>query len=208
MNSLSGAMLAGSSSRLNTLLYVICLVMVTAIVWAYFAELDERTRGIGRTIPSQQIQVVQNLEGGIIKEIHVVEGQFVRAGEILVTIDDTGVGSSHAENANKIKELSAKSSRLRAEAGVTPTLVEVEGDQNMTRLMDNEKRLYAAHLRQYENQQSVLQQQLQQRQVELLDAEQDLKSFKTSQSMINREIQLSRPLLKKKSPLRTGVPAT
>ncbi|SHO49154.1 HlyD family type I secretion periplasmic adaptor subunit [Desulfopila aestuarii] len=197
MNSLSGAMLAGSSSRLNVLLYVICLVIVAAVIWAYFAELDERTKGIGRTIPSQQIQVVQNLEGGIIKEIHVVEGQFVHAGDLLVTIDDTGIGSSYSESASKINELRAKSSRLRAEAGITDTLVELEGDQNMARLMENEKRLFATQLRQYENQQSVLQQQLQQRKVELVDAEQDLKSFKTSQDMINREMQLSRPLLKK-----------
>ena len=114
MNSLSGAMLAGSSSRLNVLLYVICFVIVTCITWSYFAELDERTRGIGRTIPYRQIQVVQNLEGGIVKKIHVVEGQLVKQGEILLTIDDTGIGSSYDESASKINELLAKSSRLRA----------------------------------------------------------------------------------------------
>ena len=94
MNSLSGAMLASNASRLNGLLYVICLVIVAFVTWAYFAELDERTRGIGRTIPSRQIQVVQNLEGGIVEKIHVFEGQFVKSGEILITLDDTGIGSS------------------------------------------------------------------------------------------------------------------
>lgn len=197
MNSLSGALLAGSSSRLNTLLYVISLVVVAAIVWAYFAELDERTRGIGRTIPSRQIQVVQNLEGGIIKEILVTEGQQVSAGQVLVAIDDTGIGSSYDESASKINELRAKASRLRAEAGIIDDMEEIEGDRNMAYLLENEKRLYKTHLRQYERQKSVLEQQLQQREVELQDAEQDLKSFRASQDMINREIYLSRPLLKK-----------
>ncbi len=197
MNSLSGAILAGNSSRLNVLLYVICLVIVTAIGWSYFAELDERTRGIGRTIPSRQIQVVQNLEGGIIEEIHVTEGQYVKSGDILVTIDDTGIGSSYDESAIKISELRAKASRLRAEAGITPDIVEVEGDSKIADLMANEKRLYASHQRQHENQKSVLQQQLQQRKVELVDAQQDLKSFKISQEMIDREIELSRPLRQK-----------
>ncbi|TKB24513.1 HlyD family type I secretion periplasmic adaptor subunit [Desulfopila sp. IMCC35006] len=197
MNSLSGAMLAGSSSRLNVLLYVICLVMITSITWSYFAELDERTRGVGRTIPSRQIQVVQNLEGGIVKEIHVVEGQFVKQGETLLTIDDTGIGSSYDESASKINELMAKSSRLRAESGITETLIEIEGDGQIADLMKNEKRLYATHLRQHENQKSVLQQQLQQRKIELQDAQQDLKSFKASQNMINREIEVSRPLRQK-----------
>jgi membrane fusion protein, adhesin transport system len=198
MNSLSGALLAGESSRLNVLLYVISLVMVSAFTWAYFAELDELTRGIGRTIPSQQIQVVQNLEGGIIKKIHVLEGQFVKEGDLLVTIDDTGVGSTFDESAAKINELQSKASRLRAEAGITDTLVEVEGDRNMGRLMESEKLLYLTNLRQFEKQQSVLQQQLQQREVELVDAQQDLSSFRASQGKINREIQLSRPLLNKK----------
>ncbi len=197
MNSLSGAMLSGNASRLNTLLYVICLVVITAIIWAYFAQLDERTRGIGRVIPSQQLQVVQNLEGGIIEELHVLEGQFVKAGELLVTIDDTSIGSSYDESASKLAELLTKSSRLRAESGITPDLVEVTGDRNTNYLMQNEKRLYLLHLRQHENQKSVLEQQLQQRQVELQDAKQDLTSFKSSQKMINRELALSRPLLKK-----------
>lgn len=197
MNSLSGAMLAGRSSRLNLLLYVICLVIITSLTWSYFAELDERTRGIGRTIPSRQIQVVQNLEGGIVKEIHVVEGQTVKTGEVLVTIDDTGIGSSYAESASKINELLAKSARLRAESGSTSSMDELDGDGQMAELMENEQKLYALHLRQHENQKSVLQQQLQQRKIELLDAQQDLKSFKLSQDMIDRELELSRPLRQK-----------
>ena len=198
MNSLSGALLASNTSRLNSLLYVICLVVAVSVTWAYFAELDERTRGIGRTIPSRQIQVVQNLEGGIVKQIHVFEGQFVETGDILVTIDDTGVGSSYGEGAAKINELLAKSSRLRAEAGITSTMKDIEGDDSqMALLMENEKRLYASQLRQYENQRSVLEQQLRQRKIELSDAKQDLKSFKASKEMINREIELSLPLREK-----------
>lgn len=197
MNSLSSALLATNTSRLNILLYVICVVVIAAITWSYFAELDERTRGVGRSIPSRQIQVVQNLEGGIVEEIRVLEGQTVTKGEILVTIDDTGIGSSYAENTSKTNELLAKSSRLRAESGITETVVDIEGDEKTAKLMENEKRLYATHLRQHKNKKSVLQQQLQQKEVELEDSEEDLNSFKVSLTMINRELELSRPLLKK-----------
>ncbi len=199
MNSLSGAMLATSSKKTNILLYVICTVIIVAVIWCYFAELDERTRGLGRTIPSQQIQVVQNLEGGIIEKIHVYEGQIVKPGEILVTIDDTGIGSSFAESGIKIKELQAKAVRLKAEAGILEEFPHTinEGDDQMFEFMLSEKRLYEVLLRQYENQKSVLEQQLQQRKIELDDANEDLKSFKTSKKMIDREIELSKPLLKK-----------
>ena len=197
MNSLSGAMLASNVSKLNGLLYVICLVVLAAILWAYFAELDERTRGIGRTIPSRQIQVVQNLEGGIVEKIHVFEGQFVKSGEILVTLDDTGIGSSYSESSSKIAELSAKAMRLKAESGITSSMESIEGDQHMMTLLENERRLYSSNLKQYENQKSVLLQQLRQRKIELADAKQDLTSFRASQVMINREITLSRPLREK-----------
>ena len=199
MNSLSGAMLASNTTRLNILLYVIGAFIITVLIWCNFAELDERTRGIGRTIPSKQIQIVQNLEGGIVEEILVVEGESVTRGQVLLTIDDTGIGSSYSESASKINELEAKEARLRAESGITESLVEPteEADSQMAKLMINEKRLYNSHLRQHENQKSVLQQQLQQRNIELQDAQEDLKSFKASQKMINREMALSRPLLKK-----------
>ena len=197
MNSLSGAMLASNVSRLNGVLYVICLVVITFVMWAYFAELDVRTRGIGRTIPSRQIQVVQNLEGGIVKEIHVFEGQFVKTGEILVTLDDTGIGSSYSESASKINELLARSIRLKAESGITSLMEAFDGDSQMTILMENERRLYNSHLRKYKNQKSVLEQQLRERKIELADARQDLTSFRASKVMINREITLSRPLRNK-----------
>ncbi|MCP3892252.1 MAG: HlyD family type I secretion periplasmic adaptor subunit [Desulfobulbaceae bacterium] len=198
MNSLSGATLAGSSFYLNALLFIICFIVAAGIGWSYFAELDERTRGIGRTIPPRQIQVIQNLEGGIVEEILVVEGQKIKRGDILITIDDTGIGSSYAESASKINELLAKSSRLRVESGITAKFEDYEGKGELKKLFKNEKRLYLTHLRYFENQLAVLQQQLQQRKIELQDARQDLKSFKTSQRMIAREIDLSRPLRKKR----------
>ncbi len=197
MNSLSSAMLASSSSRNNLLLYIIFFIIIAAISWAYFAELDERTRGSGRTIPSRQLQIVQNLEGGIIKEIHVFEGQRVKKGQILVTIDDTGIGSSFAESASKINELKAMSSRLKAEAGITAQMEPVDGISPDDKIIFNEKRLFKAQLKRHQNQRSLLNQQLKQKKIDLQSARQDLTSFQASLKMINREVELSRPLLKK-----------
>ena len=197
MNSLSNAVLSSSSSKMNGVLYVICLIVVALIAWSYFAELDERTRGIGRVIPSRQIQVVQNLEGGIIKEINVFEGQVVKQGEILVTIDDTSAGSTFAEGRSKINELKARSSRLRAEAGLTEGMEEVEGEGFIEELMQNEKRLYLTNLEQHGSRKAVLEQQLKQRKIELEEVSQDIKAYRESLKMISREIELSKPLLAK-----------
>ena len=61
------------------LVWVMFACVVSFIVWAYFAVLDEVIKGDGKVIPSSQVQVVQNLEGGIVKQINVAEGDVVKA---------------------------------------------------------------------------------------------------------------------------------
>ena len=90
MDSLSAAVLSDNPSKTNILLYAVALVVISLIVWANYAELDERTQGLGRLIPSRQIQVIQNLEGGIIKEIKVIEGQAVKKARSLLSLTAPG----------------------------------------------------------------------------------------------------------------------
>lgn len=118
MKSLNAAVMQKSPVRLSIVLYVMTALITAFIVWANIAEVDELTRGMGgRVIPSRQIQVVQNLEGGIVEEILVKEGgEHVKKGQVLLTIDDTGFGSSFEENKSRENELKAKLVRLRAEA--------------------------------------------------------------------------------------------
>jgi len=156
MDSLSAAVNADSPGRSNVILYVITLVVGSLLAWASFAEIDERTRGVGRLIPSQQIQTVQNLEGGIVKEILVREGETVEKGQTLVIIDNTGAGSSFAESKTVINELKARAVRLQAEAGIGPFSTESRGDGELFGLLLKEKRLYETNLRRKQSEIGVL----------------------------------------------------
>ena len=71
-------------SASNLLLWFVVGFVVIFFTWAYFAELDRTVRGMGRVIPSSQLQVVSNLEGGIVEAILVRAGQQVRAGDPLI----------------------------------------------------------------------------------------------------------------------------
>ncbi|MFC7050905.1 HlyD family type I secretion periplasmic adaptor subunit [Emcibacter nanhaiensis] len=99
----------------NVLFYSIVAFVVLFFIWASFSELDEVTRGMGRVVPAKQIQVVQNLEGGIIKEILVKSGQEVKAGDILVRMDSTQLGSDLKKNEEEYLALDLKTRRLQAE---------------------------------------------------------------------------------------------
>ena len=199
MNSLSAAVLSDSPSKTNIMLYAVSLVIISLIVWANFAELDERTQGSGRLIPSQQIQVVQNLEGGIIKEIRVKEGQSVKKGQTLVIIDSTGAGSSFEESQTVINELRARTVRLQAEAGIENFKVGLAQVSDLAPdLLKKEKRLYDTNTIRKQSEIEVLKQRLKQRKIELAETWLAIKSLKTSREMMAREVELTKPMFDKR----------
>ncbi|MEH6495525.1 MAG: biotin/lipoyl-binding protein, partial [Pseudomonas marincola] len=79
----------GPNPRSMLLLIGVFSFFIAAYLWADNAILDEVTRGEGKVIPSSQVQIIQNLEGGILKELMVREGEVVEKGQILLRIDDT-----------------------------------------------------------------------------------------------------------------------
>jgi adhesin transport system membrane fusion protein len=199
MNSLSSAVLARSPKRTNFLLMVITLLLASLLAWANFTELDERTRGMGRMIPSQQLQVVQNLEGGIVKEIKVLEGEQVKKGQILVVIDNTGAGSSFAESQTVIDALRAQSIRLSAEAGIDTFENLANQEPNLaSQLIAKEKRLYDSNLQHKKSEIDVVDQKEKQRKIDLSETWDTIKTLKTSQEMMAREIELTEPMVKKR----------
>ncbi len=100
----------------NLLLFLIAAGIGGFVFWASQASLDEVTRGNGKVIPSSSVQTMQNLEGGIIAELLVSEGDRVIKGDVLVRIDDTMTQANYKENLAKSEALQATLARLKAEA--------------------------------------------------------------------------------------------
>jgi membrane fusion protein, adhesin transport system len=98
------------------LLFTIAAMLFVALIWAYFAVLDEVKRGDGRVIPSRQMQVVQTLEGGIVSEILIEEGAIVQKDQPLMRIDDTNFASQLGEIRERRAAAAARVARLDAEA--------------------------------------------------------------------------------------------
>jgi len=95
---------------------LLAAMLATFFFWASISELEEVTRGQGRVVPSSREQVIQSLDPGILTELHVREGDTVKAGDLLLRIDDTRAAALFRELEAKTLSLAASAARLRAEA--------------------------------------------------------------------------------------------
>lgn len=197
MNSVSSAMLMRTTLSTRLILWIGALFIAWLIYWAYNAEIDALTRGQGKVIPSTQVQVIQNLEGGIVSEILVTEGERVKKGDILIKIDDTGFVSSFVESQLRYNELQAKSIRLLAESTDAPFNASETIRKISPELIKYEESLYLSNKEQLENNMLIYKRRLEQKKDELKEAEARLSNLTKNFEFITRELQLNKPLVDK-----------
>lgn len=195
MKSLSSAVLEKSTVGSRLVLWTIALSIAWLIYWASHAEIDEITRGEGKVIPSNRVQVVQNLEGGIVEELFVKEGDNVKKGQPLLKIQDKRFVSSFEENSLKIEGLEAQAVRLHAEANGTPFGDGVKNGLLKSAFIEQERSLFRSNKNQLYNSLGIIKNQLQQRNNELIEAKAKEKQFKRSLALIQEEITIKEPLV-------------
>jgi membrane fusion protein, adhesin transport system len=116
MSDPKAALLREPRSVAHLLLYTVIAFFAIALVWASRSKLDEVAVGQGKVIPSSHIQMIQNLEGGILAELMVTEGQPVKKDQVLLRLDDTRFVSSYREAQARYLALLASAARLTAES--------------------------------------------------------------------------------------------
>lgn len=149
------------------------LILVT-VIWAWFGVLDEVSTGTGKVIPSSRDQVLQSLEGGILTELYVHEGDQVQAGQIVAKLDATRSQSNVGESAARYRAALAAAARLTAEVNDQPLAFPAELDK-FPELEASETRLYKT------------------RRAQLSDA---TAQFKESLALANRELAITQRLAK------------
>ncbi|QSZ41138.1 HlyD family type I secretion periplasmic adaptor subunit [Sulfurimonas aquatica] len=197
MHSLSAAVLEVAPTRLRFVLYFWIIAIFGFLAWANYALIDEIARGDGEIIPSGENQLIQNLEGGIVEEILVSEGQDVKKGQILIRIDNQKSKSSFSSNAIKADALQAKIARLRAESMGEPFDVDKSLEEKIPDIVENEKSLYKTNQHQLDSKLSGLEEKLSQRRQELSEAQSELEHLKSSNQMIQTEVRMTKPMVAK-----------
>ena len=176
----------------SMLLVTIAAFLAAAIAWASQARLDEAATGQGRVVPSSQIQIVQNLEGGILAEILVREGDIVADAQVLLRIDDTSFGANLRENQARYFGLQAKVARLEGEInGSTPSFpADIEAA-----LAADEMALYRSRRAELEAAVGILEQQAAQRRQELVELASRIDQLSESHRLAAEELGIMAPLV-------------
>jgi adhesin transport system membrane fusion protein len=189
------SILAQSPKGGRAIVWVIMALLVIFTVWAYYSEIEQVTRADGKVIPSTQIQVVQNLEGGILSEIKIDVGQLVRKGELLLRIDETRFSSSFKQNRVKYLSYRAKAARLLAEANGTEFIVPPEVINERPAIGVREEELFESRRREFKSSKQILREQISQKNHEHLELTTKLEELTRTYALIMKELELTRPLV-------------
>lgn len=181
--------------RARMLLYTIAAMMLLLVLWAFFARVDEVVRGDGRVIPSKQVQVIQSLDGGIVSEILVSEGESVAVGAPLIRIDETRAVSSLRENQSQYLAYLAKQYRLRALADGTGYNPPDEVKKQVPETYDQEYALYNSSKEELTSGIEIARDQVVQREKELLEVQFRKEIAEKNYDSSKRELAANKPLL-------------
>ena len=183
--------------RIVLVLLILIFVFIGVFIsWASIAALDITVFGSGRVVPSGKLQVVQNLEGGIISDIHIKPGEYVQKDQLLLEIDNTGFTANLEElKANYLGAL-ATASRLTAEAERQEPVYPDELHDH-PELIRQEDALFLERVLELQATLDVLRRQEEQRNLARQEIQQQINSRRRSLGLIREEIRLNRPLVEK-----------
>lgn len=209
-----GAMLTQAPSIHHLTIWALAALILTFIVWAYFAALEQVTSGEGKVIPSSNTQIVQSLDGGILEELYVREGMSVLKGQPLARIDDTRFQSDVNQQKQEVDSLRSNIIRLRAE--LSSILVGDDSNwrlqikiakkdiiftselaEKMPELVARQQQEYNGRIDSLINQLAIQGRKIEQKTQEIQELDSKIGTLKRSYDFANKELSLTRPLAEK-----------
>ena len=198
MRSLSAAVMQRSPRYMMRVVLIIAALLIAALVWAHWAKIDVVIRGNGKVVPASQVQLVQSLEGGVVSEILVKEGDRVNTEQPLLKISDIAFTGSFEENRLLYFELKAKSRRLKAEADGTNFVRDEELEKSAPELLDSEQSLFRSNKQQLTETLSIYEEQIRQHNIALEEAQSKQRQLNKSLDLVRQEIKIKEPLMERR----------
>lgn len=168
-------------------------------IWSSTSEIEEITRGNGQVIPTQEIQVVQTLEGGILSELLVKEGQRVSKDQILLRINDVAFASEERGTEARQLALQAKKVRLEAESKGRKFTAPQDVVEKFPDIARNEEALFRSREQELSNAKSILDNKISSARADLAEVKAKINRLSESRRLLNQELEITKEMVAKKA---------
>ena len=187
------------SPGLRWLLLMTCGLFVLALIWAILGRIDVVATSAGKTVPGENVKIVQPIEIGAVRAIHVRNGQFVRKGELLIELDPTLATADEAQSTQSLRSaqiIKARNDALLAHLRGTPArFVPPEGTSPS--IASTEEAFVRNAVAQYEAQKSALVQQRAESEAGLAATKAEIAKLEEALPYIDRQLNARAELAEK-----------
>lgn len=183
----------------NALLYSIAGLFVLFVLWASFFKIEEIVRGQGQVVPSSDLQVVQSLEGGILSELHIQEGDRVEKGQSLARISNEAFASEERGIEARFHALTLKQMRLQALVDGQEFIIPDAMKDNYQNINASEMALHQSRLEEIAQGRQILEDRVQQAEASLREVQAQVKRWKQNQGLLAKELRMTRNLAAQKA---------
>lgn len=179
--------------------WTIALLLVFVFAWMALSKVDERVRGAGEVMPASDIQVVQSLEGGILRELLATEGATVQKDQILMRLDNIRFASEGRGIEAQMAALQAKQARLKAEINGTPFLADAALKAKYPDIAANEEKLYTSRESELKTALSIIAAEVEEAMANLAETRANIGKFSRSSGLLRKELEITRKLVASKA---------
>lgn len=169
------------------------------IIWAAFSEVDERVRGTGQVMPSSDVQVVQSLEGGILQQLLVTEGDVVKKDQVIMKISDVQVSSEGKGIEAQRAELVAKQARLKAEATGQAFVMPADITKNFPDIAANEEKLYKSRQEELSTALNIIHDEVNEADANLAEVKSSIARLSKSKALLQHQADINNKLVAQKA---------
>ncbi|MBL3529467.1 MAG: HlyD family type I secretion periplasmic adaptor subunit [gamma proteobacterium endosymbiont of Lamellibrachia anaximandri] len=195
------------SAIIRASIYFMILILIAAIIWAWSTKISEVTIAIGEVVPAGLIHDVQHLEGGIVKQIKVRNGDQIKSGDLLLQFSPPALQSEHEQTLIRKTALELEAERLQALIEHRPPQFTHQDDRYLN-LASKQQAIYLAQLDSQENELKVVEAQIRQRHTELTRQQHQAESIEKELSLLEEQVKIRSQLTKDQIVARTELLST
>lgn len=199
MDELEAATRLKPSEGAHFMLIAVASLVAAFLVWSGFSEIEERIRGGGQVVPTSEIQVLQSLEGGILGELLVSEGEVVEKGQVLLRISDVAAASEGRGVEARSLALKAKRVRLKAESEEKEFSIPEEIREKAPKISQNEENLYHSRQQELTNAQSILEDKISRASAGIAEVGAKISRLADNRKLLRKELNITREMVKKRA---------